>query len=94
MPDTDMFVLRVKKTIDSNTFKTSGNAIEEIKDVFENINVGQPIAKIGNDNIQVLLKQKGKEHSVSWKNREEMALEDIHKYLTDIKNLATVEQSG
>ena len=93
IPDNDNFVLKVLKTHDFRKTLGSGYELVEIEDPFLNLNVGQPIAKYGDD-ILVLVKQQGKEFGIPYLKKNKINLTNAYAYMSNLSKMAKVSQDG
>ena len=93
IPDNDGFVLKVNKEVEIDTFPDIAPKISEVHDPFGSLNVGQPVAKYGDD-ILVLIRQKGKEHGISFSEKSNINPKNIEQYLKNISMMSEVSQQG
>lgn len=94
LPNMPTYVLKVNKNaVPANIKAFTPNDIN-----FGDKNLGQPIGSLG-EGYDVLLKQEGKEHSISnWSQvlmqREEMTQSDAQSFLRQLENIAALPQTA
>ncbi|MBR1424884.1 hypothetical protein IJ579_04910 [bacterium] len=97
IPDNPNFVLKVDKKFNPANLDSFVYNIEEINEPFGDLNVGQPIAKYGEE-ILVLIRQKGKEFGLPFVRKHVLSKRDIqnniHRYIKNLIKIAEIDQSG
>ena len=93
LPNTDKFLLKAYKEINSNNVANFQTRIKKEDDLFPMLNVGQSIASIG-DYMTLILKQKGEPHSIPYTNRSNITQNDIDKYMSNITMLSEMPQES
>ena len=93
IPCSDSFMLKAYKGITPENIHQFQTTVTKTEDLFPKINVGQPVASLGKY-LLVMLKQNGEEYSVPFTHRENMSEQDINKYLSDIRKIASMEQGS
>ena len=93
LPNTNNFLLKIYKGITPETICNYSENLTPSPDIFSNINIGQPIARMGKY-ILFLIKQDGEQHSIAYINQKHLSSKDIKKYLSDIKKIAKIPQKS
>ncbi len=88
----------IKVDVNYNYEDNLSSALTQIPDEFYGYNMGQPIAKIG-DNIQILKKIEAKPHSIkNWSEHRRQGLpieqQDAKAFLKDVKDIAKFPQEA
>ncbi|MBQ3640441.1 hypothetical protein II906_00680 [bacterium] len=93
LPNTDKFLLKISKGINSDNVSEFQTGIKKEEDLFPKLNVGQSIATIG-ECMTLILKQKGCSLSIPYTHRSNLTQEDIDKYMSDITRLSNMPQES
>ena len=96
-PLLDNWAMKVIKK-DSDLQESFKQPISKMSDDFENVNMGQAIAEIG-ERVQILKKIPGKSHSISnWSTRRAegtpITAEEAEKFLSDVKQISKFPQKS
>lgn len=93
LPYTEKFMLKAYKKLSPEYISEYQEKLAPVQDIFTNINVGQAIARMG-DNILFIIKQDGEQHSIPFNKRKDIGQEDILKYLADVEKIAHMPETS